>query len=279
MSRANLSLSLDVGDETISADPDKPIDLSIPLLFNGEQPRFFGAPDARSKDLAAGDWVGNTRHGGSCNVQTYELTPHCNGTHTECIGHIVHDDICVGDMPGLGLLPATLITINPMTHARTRETSLPNPAPNDRMITAYAIKEALEEHDHERMRHALIIRTLPNSDHKAVQEYHADDPPPFLSMEAASLLVDLGVEHILLDVPSLDRMADGGRLSAHHIFFGLPPGERSAKAADRAHCTVTEMIYVPDVVPDGYYLLNLQLPPFMTDAAPSRPIIYQAVIS
>lgn len=268
-------LLLDMSGFTLVADPSRPIDISIPLMFNGEQPAFFGAPDASGKPLAAGDWVGDTRHGGSCNVQTYTLTPHCNGTHTECIGHIVHDDIAIGDMPSTGLVPATLVTINPMTHARTRETTLPNPGPTDRMITAHALREALNEFPEERLRTALLIRTLPNTDAKAVQEYHADDPPPFFSMEAASLLVEMGVEHVLVDTPSLDRMNDNGRLSAHHIFFGLPPGERTAKAADRAHCTVTEMIYVPDVVPDGYYLLNLQVPPFMADAAPSRPIIYQ----
>jgi arylformamidase len=38
---------------------------------------------------------------------------------------------------------------------------------------------------------------------------------------------------------------------------------------------VTELIYVPDEIPDGYYLLDLQMPPFMTDAAPSRPLLYQ----
>jgi len=28
------------------------------------------------------------------------------------------------------------------------------------------------------------------------------------------------------------------------------------------------------MVQDGYYLLDLQIPAFMTDAAPSRPVIY-----
>ena len=34
------------------------------------------------------------------------------------------------------------------------------------------------------------------------------------------------------------------------------------------------MIYVPEQMKDGYYLLDLQIPAFMSDAAPSRPIIY-----
>ena len=34
------------------------------------------------------------------------------------------------------------------------------------------------------------------------------------------------------------------------------------------------MIYVPDCISDGSYLLNLQIPAFLSDAAPSRPILY-----
>jgi hypothetical protein len=36
------------------------------------------------------------------------------------------------------------------------------------------------------------------------------------------------------------------------------------------------MIYVDDAVPDGVYLLNLQLPVMATDAVPSNPVIFPA---
>lgn len=270
-----MRLQLALDGLVVTVDPAAAIDISIPLVFDGEQPNCFGAPRASKETLTVGDWTGDTRHGGSCNVGVYHLTPHCNGTHTECVGHIVHDEVFAPETLRGGFLPATLISIEPMTHARTRETTLPNPAPTDRMITAYAIRQALEQWPETEMRRALVIRTLPNPEAKAVHEYHADDPPPYLSLEAASLLVEMNVEHVLVDVPSIDRMADGGRLTAHRIFFGLPPAARDAASAGRAQCTVTELIYVPDVVPDGYYLLDLQMPPFMTDAAPSRPLLYQ----
>ena len=35
------------------------------------------------------------------------------------------------------------------------------------------------------------------------------------------------------------------------------------------------MIFVPNEVKDGRYLLNLQVPAFVSDAAPSRPILYK----
>jgi hypothetical protein len=35
------------------------------------------------------------------------------------------------------------------------------------------------------------------------------------------------------------------------------------------------MIFAPSYLEDGAYLLNLQIPAFVSDAAPSRPIIYK----
>ena len=52
----------------------------------------------------------------------------------------------------------------------------------------------------------------------------------------------------LVDLPSVDREVDGGRLEAHHAFWGLPDNPRH-------HCTITELVYVPSNAPDGMYLL------------------------
>ncbi|HET7922821.1 MAG TPA: hypothetical protein VFM15_08720, partial [Gammaproteobacteria bacterium] len=99
-------------------------------------------------------------------------------------------------------------------------------------------------------------------------------PPPWLAADAVALLVEAGVEHLLVDLPSLDPMHDEGRLEAHRAFWGLPAGSRRKAEAKRPRGTVTEMIYVPDQIRDGYCLLDLQVPAFMSDAAPSRPILY-----
>ncbi len=79
---------------------------------------------------------------------------------------------------------------------------------------------------------------------------------------------------LVVDLPSLDRADDGGRLAAHRVFWGLPPGCDDAAAATRGRALVTELAYVPDSVPDGLYLLDLQVPAFGADAAPSRPVLY-----
>ena len=70
-------------------------DISIPLAFDAAQPSFFGAPPAAADVVTAGSFVGDVRRGGSCNCSSHTLTPHCNGTHTECIGHVTAERLSV----------------------------------------------------------------------------------------------------------------------------------------------------------------------------------------
>ena len=37
--------------------------------------------------------------------------------------------------------------------------------------------------------------------------------------------------------------------------------------------TITELVYIPNEIQDGFYFVNIQLPHFKCDAAPSRPIL------
>ena len=97
-------------------------------------------------------------------------------------------------------------------------------------------------------------------------------PSPFFSIEAIEYVVSLGVQHLLVDSPSLDRLFDDGQLTAHNMFWETKQKIFNTKTQ---HKTITEMIFVPKEVKDGCYLLNLQVPAFVSDAAPSRPILYQ----
>ena len=57
-------------------------------------------------------------------------------------------------------------------------------------------------------------------------------------------------------------------LIAHKIFWQFPENPRFES-------TITELIYVPDEIKDGQYLLNLQFVPFQNDASPSRPVLFK----
>jgi arylformamidase len=124
---------------------------------------------------------------------------------------------------------------------------------------------------------ALIVRTLPNRPDKRAHDYSAETPP-YLTREAAALLVERGIAHLVVDLPSIDRSRDEGRLTAHRIFFGLPPTSTALAQATRPEATITELAYAPDEVRDGAYLLELQVPALGGDAVPSRPLLYPLAV-
>jgi arylformamidase len=252
-------------------DFGKPVSLAIPLDFAGRQPSCFGAPRAESTPLRSGGFTGDTRQGGSCNCEVLTLAPHCNGTHTECVGHVTDDRVAVSErLPG-GVQLAQLVTVGPVRAETADEDSDPRPAPGDRLVTAATLAAAAAKNPGPRPE-AFIVRTL--RDGTPLRAYEGPAPAPYLSRQAAAWIVGRGIETLVLDLPSADRADDGGKLTAHRVFFGLPPGSRDARAACRPRATITELAWIPAEIADGYYLLDLQIPSFITDAAPSRPLLY-----
>jgi kynurenine formamidase len=252
-------------------DFGKPVSLAIPLDFAGPQPSCFGAPRAASSPLQSGGFTGDTRAGGSCNCEVLTLAPHCNGTHTECVGHVTDERVAVSQRLQGGVELAQLVTVEPQAARDSGEDSEPRPEPGDRLVTAAALAEAANGRPGPRTT-ALIVRT--QVDGQPLRAYAGPAPAPYLSRQAAAWLVARGIETLVLDLPSADRADDGGRLTAHRIFFGLPPGSRDARAAGRPRSSITELAWIGPAIADGYYLLDLQIPPFITDAAPSRPLLY-----
>jgi hypothetical protein len=76
------------------------------------------------------------------------------------------------------------------------------------------------------------------------------------------------VKHLLVDMPSVDKEKDDGQLLAHKAFWNVG-GEM------RMDATITELVYVPNSVADGKYILNILIAPFENDASPSKPILYK----
>jgi kynurenine formamidase len=248
------------------------VDLSIPLKFNGPQPNAYGVENASSKACEAGRLVGDTRRGGSCNFEQYTLIPHCNGTHTECVGHITHERISVRDCLQDVFIPAVLISVAPVNGGETG---------NDPLISKDSIEKGLRgivnpksKIQNPKSGSALLIRTFPNDDSKLSRIY-LDDIPPYFTTEAMEYIVELGIKHLLVDMPSIDRIYDEGKLANHRIFWNVAPGSFEVNENSRVNNTITELIYVPNEVEDGNYMLNLQIAPFESDAAPSRPVIFK----
>lgn len=254
------------------ADLADPLSIAVPLDFNGPQPNHFGAPTAHAAALKHGNWVGDVRRGGSVNCAQLSIVPHCNGTHTECIGHLTDDPVAVTDVLRGGLLVARLVTVRPTAAGQSHEGSDPDAHGDEPVVTAAALAEALARWPG--AAEALVIRTLPNDSSKLLRRYAGSAPSAYLTTDAADLLVREGVHHVVTDLPSLDRSEDGGRLRAHRIFWGLAAPSRRSDDATRRAATVTELAWIAPMIRDGWYLLDLQIPAFLTDAAPSRPLLY-----
>jgi len=268
------ALWFQTGERRWVARLDTPLDLSIPLIFDGAQPAFFGADAAHATTLAAGAFVGDVRRGGSCNCSSYTLTPHCNGTHTECVGHVTADRVSIRDIAIEHFIPALLISVRSETNPTGDEGSDPPPQSGDQLITLRTLASALTRPDQLASCKALIIRTLPNTPDKRQRDYSTGELPPYFSAAAMQWIVAHGIDHLVVDLPSVDRSHDGGKLTAHRLFWGIAAGATDSTAARRRNATITEMAYIDESIPDGPYLLNLQVAPFVADAAPSRPILY-----
>lgn len=267
------AMTITVEDFDYRVDTGAPLDISIAV---GAGVTAFGADRAAAHAYTAEGFTGSVKDGGSCNCASWRFSPHLHGTHTEGVGHIaakpanIYED-CVDT-----LIPATVLTVVPVPGAECGDGYEPEKRRDDLLITAAGIEHAMETHRPGFLR-ALVVRTLPNTDDKKSRRYRPDEPPPFFSIEAMEYILGLGVKHLLVDTPSVDRMDDDGRLTAHHIFWEVERGARPETA--RSDKTITELVYVPDAVPDGPYLLNLQVSAFTGDAAPSRPVLYPVEVT
>lgn len=232
--------------------------LAIPLRDQGRHPHFFVDESARFTPLAAGSFSGRVKQGCSCNVDRVQFVPHCHGTHTEGVGHVLGDTRPVQQALSFELIPAALVSVTPTA---------------DTQDTPAGIGPVIEESMLELPPgiRAVVIRCLPNTTDKCTRRYDQAPPYPLLSVEAMDAIVEAGVEHLLIDTPSVDAADDGGRLAQHRRFWGFVG---ALPSATRTACTITEMIYVPDHLPDGLYLLSLGVSAIEGDASPSAPVLY-----
>lgn len=222
----------------------RPIDLAIPMTDSADSPTFFGAEPAHSVPMRTGEFVGDTTAGGSCNVRTWNVNPHCHGTHTESIGHLTDDPVPVGPLaPSMPML-ADLFTVDFAADGSIDE-------------------RALAEHPSEAC-DALILRMRQTS---PSMRY------PVLPGSAMQKIAATHINHLLVETPSLDR-EDDPRLVNHRTYWGLPETARRSSAAAFPARTITEFVQIPPSIADGLYLLCLGVAHWSSDAAPSRPTLF-----
>jgi arylformamidase len=241
--------------QTFQVDFSKPLDISIPLRAGIENVNAFHAAPVIIEPFKMGDWVGEIKSGSPVNYRNVFFNPHGNGTHTECVGHISKEEFSINQCLKEFFFIAQLISVRP---AKMNKDLIIKSGHIPSHIFQLPLKPQ-----------ALIIRTLPNDESKLNHQYTGTNPC-YLHHEAAEYVRTFGINHLLIDLPSVDREEDDGKLLAHKAFWEYPHNTQM-------HRTITELIFVPNEIPDGTYLLNLQMASFENDASPSKPVIYKII--
>ena len=243
--------------QNFEIDLSKPLDISIPLSNTDANPIAWYIEKPTIEPVKFGNWIGKVFEGSSTNFNNIFFNPHGHGTHTESLGHITREFYSINQCLKQFFFLAELISIEPES------------INGDKIITKEQIEKGLSGKTPE----AIIIRTLPNFDSKKHKNYSKTNPPYILE-KAATFIRESGIKHLLIDLPSVDREEDEGRLLAHKAFWNVKDVNNLNEDA-RLDCTITEMIFVDDSVKDGSYILNLQMAPFENDASPSKPVLFK----
>ena len=251
-------------------DTSQLVDISIPYNFNGKQPNFYDVEKGKLSPLKTGSDLWSVADGASCNVPEISMNIHCSGTHTESVGHLLEKSGDIGKMLTQPFLSAILITVEPEPFKNCPDQYHISVNGEELIISAECfIKQYKEWFGTDT--NALIIRTKPNDPNKRFNKF-SENPPPFFTNGAMSMICDTLIKHLLVDLPSVDHMSDDGVLGNHRIFWGdgLNP---KCEVNPESQKTITELAYIPNSVQDGFYFLNIQIPHFVCDAAPSRPLL------
>lgn len=240
-------------DQSSYIDTSCPLDISLPLSATVDNPRAWYVDPPVFEPVRTGQYTGAVAEGGSVNFRNVFFNPHGHGTHTECLGHITEEVYSVNKVLREFWFTATLISVRP-------ETRVAGDGMTDGIITAQSLNLP------QPCGKALVVRTLPNDPEKKHRNYSSTNPAYF-EVACVKKILEAGVRHFLTDLPSVDREHDEGRLAFHHAFWNVPQNPDFVR-------TITELVFVQDEIPDGNYMINLQVAPFENDAAPSRPVLY-----
>lgn len=246
-----MKINVEVALKSYTVDLNNPYaDLSM-AVSDVARAWYIDAPSFNPVIL--GDWKGSVEMGGAVNFFSINFNPHAHGTHTETAGHITKERHSVNvhfNQPfSLALVLYPLV--------------------ENGMVTMESFASAWEEAEAaggtEGVESVILKTDCGNAN---LTRNYSSSNWPYLDAKIGAFLRARGINHLIVDQPSVDKEEDGGALACHKSFWGPTP-EQSL------HRTITELAYIPDHVSPGNYLLNLQVAPIDNDAAPSRPLLYE----
>lgn len=220
-------------------------------LVNGENnPRCFYLPYPSYEPFRIGSFVGSIQEGGAANCMVVTIAPHGAGTHTECIGHIAEGDY-----------------------------SISNTLTNSFFLGYYSMVGVISVGEDSVVSHSEIeniLSHLPNGTTALalnIEGYFSGDNsgtnPAYFLPETMELIVKSGIEHLIVNIPSVDKEEDGGVLASHHSFWNY-----KRNGFPRFGATITELATFPEDLESVSYMVEIQIAPIHSDASPSRIFLY-----
>ncbi len=245
-----MKCTLQLGNQHITIDLQNKIPCFFSLVNGENNPRCFYLPYPSYEPFRIGTFVGSIEEGGAANCMVVTVAPHGAGTHTECIGHIANGDYSIS---------------NTLTHSfflgYFSKVGV-SAVGEDKVVSHSEIQEILLKLPKETSSLALKIEGNFSVDNSGTN-------PAYFLPETMELIVKYGIEHLIVNIPSVDKEEDGGILAAHHTFWNY---KRSG--SPRFGATITELATFPEDLEAGSYMVEIQIAPIHSDASPSRIFLY-----
>jgi kynurenine formamidase len=233
-------------------------DLSIPIRSGTENVNAWWCNPVSIEPVVTDSFIGDVNLGGTVNFRNILINPHGNGTHTECVGHISKEAYTINQCLKEFHFYARIISVQP------KEFWNENYKQTDQIIDEELIQNEISNWKDEKV---MIIRTQENSEAKIKRQYSGTNPAYF-TKGAIELINNLGVQHLMVDLPSVDRELDEGALICHKTFWNYPDNPMTEK-------TISELLFIPNHVADGQYLIQIQIMSIESDASPCKIIAHQ----
>ena len=233
------------------------LDLAVQLDFAGAAAAALRrAARQRRPFERAGASQAAWQRGASCNCEVITLIPHCNGTHTECVGHLTRERLDAWRVVPAAPPAGAAAVGAPQTPARraraaTRPPQRRRPADHARALSSapgrqrapFARARARHPHAAQRRRqaHARLHRHDTRRTCRARRRElagRARHPAPGRGRA--------------LDRPRARRRAGSRRTASSS---GCRRARRSSRTPRVPAPPITELAFIPEAVGDGWYLL------------------------
>ncbi|MCP5104278.1 MAG: hypothetical protein GY950_12900 [bacterium] len=243
------------------------------VFFKGEtrSPNAFHLAPITSRTVEfEGQFTGNVKRVGSCNVDTLQYVPH-GLTHLETSAHILSPD---ADPPTVKDIPTEklsgIVYLIDLSHLGGKA---------GEQIPWEAVRGKLEQNTFPIAMVALKTHAsgLPQAYDFSGKDFLSLAPETAKGIHDYEFHIPEGnktIDCLLLDLPSIDPESDGGKLSAHRAFFGLPG--TGITADDKEKRALVELAWFSGLE-EGYYYAVITPPRFETNAVTTgivfRPLI------